>query len=614
MTDLHELDNGWKGHAAPSQTLTEAETFRAGLESYLAEVRQYVVAEVARLEASVAALSKDPTTGGCERDHGHVITETLSGDKDHTCSGQATVLSDIVVHGALENISSSHNVVQGGEQAKLTQHGQSGDDADLSPMPGEVKSDLRQEFEGTRNDCGAAFNSQSQTARVMGKRFSVETQERKQRIREALASEVAEENRSDAYHEGYAQRIVMSAWFENITMMVVLINAVWIAIDLDMNPGDGHPVFLVMSNFFCTCFTLELAFRFAARKNKCGLLCNRWFVFDFFLVTLMVLEVWIVPFLTMIFGGSSDSALGSASVLRLLRLLRVTRMAKAMRAMPELMIMIKGILAGLRSVGASLIILFAVTYVFAILFRQLTAGSAVGDEFFSTVPNAAYALFIQSCLPDNGDTLDLLLIEQWMLGILFVLFLGLTSMTVMNMLLGVMCEVMHHVSNDRHRQLLEEEMAVQIRRALLQHHGIDADIEDHITKDDLLVVLDNANAVRALQDLAVDVLALAEDADVLFDGASGKGLTFQEFAEVLAMFHNSHGATYRAMSGLRKRMNIATSEITGVHSDLKEMSQVLLDEVKAMRSDLDEKQKEVPPTPKDGDAASPPFRGHAIDL
>merc|ERR1719313_1380188 len=88
----------------------------------------------------------------------------------------------------------------------------------------------------------------------------------------------------------------------------------------------------------------------------------------------MILETWILPALATGGGGGMPLDL---SVLRLLRLLRLTRMVRLMRSVPELLTLIKGIVAATRSVGSAMMLLIIFTYVFAIIFtgvyRELEA-------------------------------------------------------------------------------------------------------------------------------------------------------------------------------------------------------------------------------------------------
>merc|ERR1719261_2053866 len=102
-------------------------------------------------------------------------------------------------------------------------------------------------------------------------------------------------------------------------------------------------------------------------------------------------------------SGHSSDGMGDVSILRLLRLVRLTRMARMvrlLRAMPELMILIKGMVVAMRSVFFTLCLLAVIIYLFSIAFRQLTDGLAVGDRYFRTVPDAMASLLLRGTLPD----------------------------------------------------------------------------------------------------------------------------------------------------------------------------------------------------------------------
>merc|ERR1719174_2276958 len=112
----------------------------------------------------------------------------------------------------------------------------------------------------------------------------------------------------------------------------------------------------------------------------------------------MVLETWAMPFIFLIQGGSNGSgALGNASILRIARLLRLSRMARVarlLRAMPELMILIKGMLSATRSVFFTLCLLMIIMYVFGIAFTQLCKDTDIEDDYFSSVAHSMYSLMM----------------------------------------------------------------------------------------------------------------------------------------------------------------------------------------------------------------------------
>merc|ERR1719163_1371889 len=100
---------------------------------------------------------------------------------------------------------------------------------------------------------------------------------------------------------------------------------------------------------------------------------------------MMVLETWMMSMVMLASGAGGSNPAGNASILRLARLLRLSRMmrmARLLRAMPELLILIKGMIASLRSVSFVFMLLIIILYIFSIAFRQLSDGSPVGAEKF----------------------------------------------------------------------------------------------------------------------------------------------------------------------------------------------------------------------------------------
>merc|ERR1712150_444796 len=170
-----------------------------------------------------------------------------------------------------------------------------------------------------------------------------------------------------------------SKLFENATLFVIFLNAVWIMIDTDYNSKtflyDADPVFQVVENCFCFYFTVELLIRYMSFMRTYYALRDKWFVFDFFLVLQMIIETWLLTLLRIVGTGGLADGMGDASMIRiarLLRLARLTRLTRLLRVMPELMFLCKGFGASMRSVVITQTLLLLVLYIFGIAFRQLT--------------------------------------------------------------------------------------------------------------------------------------------------------------------------------------------------------------------------------------------------
>merc|ERR1719440_503230 len=156
----------------------------------------------------------------------------------------------------------------------------------------------------------------------------------------------------------------------------------------------------------------------------------------------MVLETWIFP----IFGVAS--ALAQFSVMRLLRLLRISRMARLMKKVPELMIIIKGLIASFRSVSCTAVLQVLILYVWSILFVSEYHEFGEDDdsdiaEMFGTMGKSMFSLFIYGTVLDDvtACTDTIRGTENNFMLSLFLVFILISSFTILNMLIGILCEV-----------------------------------------------------------------------------------------------------------------------------------------------------------------------------
>merc|ERR1719453_691838 len=98
---------------------------------------------------------------------------------------------------------------------------------------------------------------------------------------------------------------------------------------------DSHPAYILLDHFFCSFFVFEWGVRFCALQSKWKGLQDKWFRLDTFLVTVMVLETWILGTIFLVLEIDAVAFPMSAFVgLRLLRLTRLTRLSWLMRSMP----------------------------------------------------------------------------------------------------------------------------------------------------------------------------------------------------------------------------------------------------------------------------------------
>jgi hypothetical protein len=308
--------------------------------------------------------------------------------------------------------------------------------------------------------------------------------------------------------DGRAQWIARHEYFQNFTLAVIVANALYLGIDAELNDEDAlfraHAFFIIMEFLFCAYFLFEIAVRFGAFQSKFNCFKDNWFKFDTLLVLLMVMETlilsWLMP---LVAAGSSAPPTGP---LRLLRLLRLSRIVRLLRSFPELATMVKGIQAAVRAVAASLLMIVVMLWVFAIVMKLCLGDSPAGKENFGSLREGLWTLAISGVLLDDiGSVLNNLRLENSfstaMAVFVFIVFVLLATITVMNMLIGVLCEVVSSVAEEE-----REEAAISLMKqtVLLELKKFD-DGDGMINENELNVLMCDPNAVEVLDAIGIDI-------------------------------------------------------------------------------------------------------------
>jgi hypothetical protein len=267
---------------------------------------------------------------------------------------------------------------------------------------------------------------------------------------------------------------------------------------------------------------------------------------------MMVAETWIMSIVLLTAGGGSSGGLGNVSILRIFKLLRLskmTRMVRLLRMMPELVILIKGMIAAIRSVFFTFTLLAGVIYVFAIAFVQLMKDTASGQEYFPKVPAAMNSLFLDIVLPDESAIIEAVGDDGWVFKVLILCYTMLAALTIMNLLIGVLCEVVNVVACVEKESMTIGYVKETLLR-MLDETGLDADGDNMISKQEFGVLIQHPEAIKALNEIGVDCIGLSNFSDFIFK--DGDDLSFGEFMEVVLQLRGSNMATVKDVIDLRK--------------------------------------------------------------
>jgi len=331
---------------------------------------------------------------------------------------------------------------------------------------------------------------------------------------------------------GCVQAIARSDHFGHLSLAFISANAVYLGVDSDHNSAESlneaDLVFIICENIFCLFFTFEVLVRFAAFQSKRDCLRDMWFKFDSVLVLIMVLETWAIPLIVLVNGGGVNLPTGP---IKLLRLLRLARMVRIMRAFPELMTMVKGMMVATKPVSTSMAMLVGIVYVFAIIMHMLLKDWEHIDEVFmywGTIGRCMLTLTANGTLGDSIGTVMRGIDRNAPALVVFFVFVILSAVTVANMLIGVLCEVVGHVAE------AEKEYAVLAKlktTLLLMLKDLDEDGSGDISRQELLNVINHKDAVQVLADLDINITYFVDLIDMIYE--STENCTIPDIMQLL---------------------------------------------------------------------------------
>jgi hypothetical protein len=121
------------------------------------------------------------------------------------------------------------------------------------------------------------------------------------------------------------------------------------------------------------------------------------------------------------------------------------------------------------------------------------------------------------------------------------------SLVLLNMVVGILCEVISVVSRVEKEELMVRFVKDEMNLILTE---FDANGDDHISQDEFLRVVMEPHAVKFLNFVGVDVVALVEYKDVLFK--KDKVYSFHELITLILDLRGSNNCTVKDVVDLRK--------------------------------------------------------------
>ena len=225
-------------------------------------------------------------------------------------------------------------------------------------------------------------------------------------------------------------RIRNNDYFEVFVISVIFISAVAVGFRTYEESFDPE-IFLYLSylDYFITfVFLTEIIIRMIAEKSLLDFFRSSWNVFDFVIVAISLIPI-----------ESLDSIL-------LARLVRVFRLLRLVSFIPQFRILIESFIVAIPRVGYILLFMFVEFYIFAAIGSILFAD--ISPMHWGNVGLAMLTLFQTATLEGWPDLMYQSLEVQRFSWIFFVVFIILNSLVFMNMIIGVIIDVIVKANED----------------------------------------------------------------------------------------------------------------------------------------------------------------------
>ena len=242
--------------------------------------------------------------------------------------------------------------------------------------------------------------------------------------------------KASAWHDKFVA-IRSNKAFELFVIAVIIFSALMIgASTYDMDPRWMHVVH-VLDTGITIFFLIEIVIRMLAEERFINFFKSGWNIFDFFIVTISLVPI-------------DDS-----EMVLLARLIRIFRVLRLVSIIPELRVLINSLLIAIPRMGYVLILMFIIFYIYAamgsFLFEKINA-TLWGDISISML-----TLFRVSTFEDWTDVMyETMHVYAWS-WIYYLTFIFLTTFVFMNMMIGIILDVMQSEHEKMNRETGEGE-------------------------------------------------------------------------------------------------------------------------------------------------------------
>ena len=232
---------------------------------------------------------------------------------------------------------------------------------------------------------------------------------------------------------GKVKAFVENFWFTTIIFVLIALNTLSLGVET-FALTDAVSYALSVFNTVCiVIFVLEILLKLYAYGGD--FFKDGWNIFDVIIVIISIMPM--IKFLS------------SMRAFRIFRLFRALRALRMMKRLEKLRVVVQALLSALPSVGWVVVLLLIIYYIFGVIGTNLF--STVSPEYFGSLWRTLYTLFQVTMADDLGNISRPLLETGIGAAIYFVSFVALSSILVLNVIVGVVVDSMEEIKNSRNK-------------------------------------------------------------------------------------------------------------------------------------------------------------------
>ncbi len=238
---------------------------------------------------------------------------------------------------------------------------------------------------------------------------------------------------------GKTQKIVESRWFTNVIIALILFNAITLGLETsDRMVATYGPILGYLDRLVLGVFVGEILLKFYA--YRLSFFRSGWNIFD-----LLIIGISLIP---------------AAGPLAILRTFRVFRILRLFSVVPQMRIVVTGLLRAIPGMASVMGVIVIIFFVFSILVTKIfgRTGDPVLEAIFGDLGKSMFTLFQLMTLEDwvGGIVEPAMAYYPWS-WMIFIPFIILTTFAILNFFIGVIVEAMQNVHHEEQRRMAPDD-------------------------------------------------------------------------------------------------------------------------------------------------------------